>query len=204
MSIRMAFFLRSIVAVALAISPAFGANVPRSIVGAWRIVRVIPTSNVQAEADKTLIGKRFTYRDHEANLGGKVVVAPLYTMKRANAHDFDSGFRVDVRELGLPRQGVIMVELWIMRPSDPIGPVKLPPQCERVSAPGGILIVKSATALITFWDGVFYEMRAVRPQAESGHGKKTAFSQSRPRCGSEEPPTDPYRNKPLAASHTTT
>jgi hypothetical protein len=55
-----------------------------------------------------------------------------------------------------------MIELSFMRPTGPIGPVKLPAQREQVIASGGLIILKSARTLITFWDGVFYEMRAVR------------------------------------------
>ncbi len=94
------------------------------------------------EAD-TWVGRKARFSRSLAQFGTDACLSPSYETKDLTAHTFAQEFRVPSTDLGL-RAPIQMVEVRCAGPWN---------------GPGNRLFVKERNELLTFWDGVFFELR---------------------------------------------
>lgn len=127
------------------------ASAPRTpYYGDWRVLSFSAPGISATSANEAAkwVGARATYAKDRAAFGPDECRAPTYTSRTLTAQDFVAAYRVRADALGLTDPTVTIVTVscrsaWTNR--------------------GSLLIVKSATNLITTWDGVFYELERRTP-----------------------------------------
>jgi hypothetical protein len=120
---------------------------PSSVFGKWKVVNHVSpgiSAMTEAQADKW-IGKEALYEQTKATFETETCANARYTVKVVDADNYLlDGFKVDAKAIGIKPRKLQIIEVtcgssdWI--------------------APGSLLIVKSKDRLVTFWDGVFFEL----------------------------------------------
>jgi hypothetical protein len=153
--------LSILLAVVLAFAPIFEAapllhaQVPaRFIYGSWKVKRIIPTSNIQTSTEdaKKYLGMEIVYSADEFKFDSEVVKHPKYKTGRMAAETFYGQYRAQLKELGLTRGALTTVEV-------------LDAKGEPVLNPGAIVFVRNSNAIVTMWDGIYFEVIRENPVA---------------------------------------
>jgi hypothetical protein len=113
--------------------------------GDWRIVLFTAPGNAALAPTNAAdwIGTVATYDAHRAVFGRATCAAPTYATRTMTADEFTTQYRVRPADVGLPADAVTQITVtcpssWTNR--------------------GSVLLVKSRDALLTMWDGVFFEL----------------------------------------------
>lgn len=120
---------------------------PSYIYGRWTVARLIPTSNIQVAPQdlNPIIGTVATYSASRVKFGSYVVKSPKYRLRRESANQFFEEATFDPREIGIRGQSVDTITI-------------LDGHGRPVTAPGMMLFIRGKNALVTTWDGGYFEM----------------------------------------------
>src|SRR5262245_31826969 len=123
------------------------ATTPRAnvIEGDWEVVAHHEpgiSAMSTAEADQW-IGRKARYSAESAQFGEQRCSSPSYDTTSLTADAFFQNFRVPPKALDLP----VVIQVIEVRCAG------------RWNGPGSRLFVKRPNAVLTFWDGVFFELR---------------------------------------------
>jgi hypothetical protein len=94
------------------------------------------------------IGTVATYDTHRAVFGRETCAAPAYSTRTMTPDEFATEYRVRAADLGL--EGGAVTQITVTCPT-------------AWTNRGSLLIVKSRDALLTMWDGVFFELERRTP-----------------------------------------
>jgi len=120
---------------------------PPLICGSWTVKRILHTSNVQASPDsiKNFLALDVTFFSSEMKFGDRVVEHPSYEVKRMSERDFFDETGIPLKQLDIRGTWVDTVEVL-----DSAG--------KSLVAPGTLLFVRNKNAIISTWDGLFFEL----------------------------------------------
>lgn len=122
-----------------------GLQISQYLAGKWEIEAVIPTSNMQAEANMGNIGVEVEYAAGKATIGQVTVLNTQYIVSEITATDLEDGWR-----------GLKAAELKITR--KPITQIDIVSESGYIGGVGTHLLVRDENTMLTDWDGVFYKM----------------------------------------------
>lgn len=119
------------------------------IMGQWIISKRLQTQNVSAvseeEFEKNYLNKKVEYTSTSAQFGEDTLQKPSYESKEMSAEQFEQGYRgATFKQLGIDADSAMVIEVTKEK--------------EQWLSPGGIIFVKNEEVLISYWDGVFFEM----------------------------------------------
>ncbi len=143
----------------LAGAPAHAQATPASLVGSWRIVKILPTHNPSCwdeQHTRGLVGSTLTYRPHAIRWqGGEVPVSEALS-RSLSSRKFQDEYKVDLPELGIRAPEVTEIDLQ-HEDMDITG--------ATTEVPGDTIVLAGPGRIVVSACGVFYE--AVR--AAGGH-----------------------------------
>jgi hypothetical protein len=132
---------------ALAIAPLITAQTGvGSIYGRWKIVRMIPTTDIQVSTDdvKKYLDLEIVYSEDQFKCGEQTLEHPKYKTARLRSAIFYDQYRAQLKELGITRGSVATIEV-------------LDVHGDRVVNPGAIVFLKNSNTIVTIWDGVYLD-----------------------------------------------
>jgi hypothetical protein len=134
---------------------------PASIVGTWRIVRILPTSNPQcwdADRARTLLGTTLKYRSRAMTWQGGEVEIPEALSRELSKRKFQDEYKVDLAELGIRTEPVTEIDLQ-HEDADITG--------ATTEVPGDTIVLAGPGRIVVSACGVFYEaVRVLRSAAK--------------------------------------
>jgi hypothetical protein len=144
--------LRLATAVALSLSdPAAPAQaIPASVTGKWRIVRILPTHNMQCwdqDRAKTLVGTTLLYQAHAMVWSGGTVPIDEALTRTLSRRKFQDEYKIDLLELGITAPSIVEIDLQ-HEDADITGATTEVPGDTIVAAGPGKIVVSAC--------GVFY------------------------------------------------
>ena len=135
---------------------------PASITGTWRIVKVLPTTNLQcwdAERAKTLLDTTLTYRPKlMAWRGGDVTIAEALS-RTLTRRQFKDEYKVDLAELGIAAPSVLELDLQ-HEDADITG--------STTEVPGDTVLLAGPGKIVVSACGIFYSAVRVTTKAAGG------------------------------------
>jgi hypothetical protein len=130
---------------------------PASIIGSWRIVKILPTTNPQcwdAERAKTLVGSTLKYRQGSMIWQGGEVDIPEALSRELSQRKFHDEYKVDFGDLGIHAGSVTEIDLQ-HEDADITG--------ATTEVPGDTIVLAGPGRIVVSACGVFYEaVRATR------------------------------------------
>ncbi len=147
----------------LAMASAASAQVPTTLLGTWRIARILPiTTNVACwdqDQANTLLGTRLTFAAHTlAWRGGTVPLVGLQAVSRILTPDqLLQEYRLYPKQLGLPAGSIREINLQ-HEDADITG--------ATTEVPGDTVFVSSSTRIVVSACNVYYEAIRVRPKSQ--------------------------------------
>ena len=153
---------RSLVQLALALATLCASSraqaIPASVAGRWRIVKIIPTKNVQCWDEaraKMLVGSTLFYRAHAMVWQGGTESITEALTRTISRRDFQGEYTVSFDELGIHAESITEIDLQHEDADVTGGSTEVPGDTIVLTGPGRIVV--SAC-------GVFYS--AVRVTAK--------------------------------------
>ena len=135
----------------LAGAAAYAQAIPASIIGSWRIVKILPTHHVTCWGDKQarpLIGSALTYRPHAMLWkGGEVAISEALSRKLSGGSFLDE-YKVGLPELGIRATEVTEIDLQ-HEDMDITG--------ATTEVPGDTIVLAGPGRIVVSACGVFYE-----------------------------------------------
>jgi hypothetical protein len=158
---------RSLVQLGLALATVSATShaqaIPASIAGRWRIVRILPTKNVQcwdADRAKTLVGSTLVYQSHAMVWqGGTAAISEALT-RSISRRKFLDEYTVNFDELGIHAESITEIDLQ-HEDADITG--------ASTEIPGDTIVLAGPGRIVVSACGVFYSavrVVAARPAAE--------------------------------------
>ena len=130
---------------------------PASIVGTWRIVKLLPTHNPQcwdSDHAKSLVGSTLKYHQGSMTWQGGEVETPEALSRTLSRRKFQDEYKVDLSELGIHAEQVTEIDLQ-HEDADITG--------ATTEVPGDTIVLTGPGRIVVSACGVFYEaVRAAR------------------------------------------
>ncbi len=124
---------------------------PLSLIGSWRIVKILPTSNQacwDAEQARTLVGSKLKYRPGVMTWQGGEVAVPEALSRTISRRKFQDEYKVDLVDLGIHAQSVTEIDLQ-HEDADITG--------ATTEVPGDTIVLAGPSRIVVSACGVFYE-----------------------------------------------
>jgi len=133
---------------------------PPSILGKWRVVKILPTHNPQCwdqDQAKSMVGTTLTYQDHALIWHGGVERISDALSRRLSRRNFQEEYKVDLPELGIDAGSVEEIDLQ-HEDADVTG--------STTEVPGDTVVIVGPGRIVVSACGVFYSaIRAVSKTA---------------------------------------
>ncbi len=125
----------------------------KAFLGKWVVAKLLPTLNVSAVSEedfnKTYSDKEAVYAADYAQFGDETCKNPDYREKDMSAEEFARLYSgATFEQLGIKADSAKVIEIFN---GD-----------KQWLNPGGMIIIKDESTLISFWDGAFFEMTAAQ------------------------------------------
>jgi len=125
-------------------------SMPASVAGKWRIVKILPTRNVQCwdeDHAKTLLGTTLTYQAHAMVWqGGSVAISDALT-RTLSRRKFQDEYKIDLDEIGIKAQSIQEIDLQ-HEDADITG--------ATTEVPGDTIVIAGPGKIVVSACGVFY------------------------------------------------
>lgn len=125
-------------------------TVPTSIAGTWRIVKILPTRNVQcwdADQARAMVGTTLTYQAHSMVWHGGAVPVSAALSRMLRRGSFLEEYKVDLPELGIAAETVEEIDLQ-HEDADVTG--------ATTEVPGDTVVLAGRGRIVVSACGVFY------------------------------------------------
>lgn len=132
---------------------------PGSIAGSWRVVKVLPTHNVQCwdgERARGLVGSTVRYEQGSMRWQGGTVEIPEALTRELSRRKFHDEYKVDLSELGIRMEKVTEIDLQ-HEDADITG--------ATTEVPGDTVVLAGPGRIVISACGVYYEAVRARPAA---------------------------------------
>jgi hypothetical protein len=156
-------FVIALLLVALSTASLSAQSMPASIVGKWRITRVLPTTNPQCwdrDRAKTLIGTLLTYQPHAITWqGGPATISEALT-RTLSRRKFQDEYKVDLPEIGISALSITEIDLQ-HEDADFTG--------ATTEVPGDTILLAGPGKLVVTVCGVFYAATRATGKPAAAH-----------------------------------
>lgn len=137
-------------ALLLGVSTAHAQSIPASVTGRWRIVRILPTKNVQCWDEaraKTLLGSTLVYQEHAMIWqGGPASISEALT-RTISRRKFMDEYSVAFDQLGIHAESITEIDLQ-HEDADITG--------ATTEVPGDTIVLAGPNRIVVSACGVFY------------------------------------------------
>jgi hypothetical protein len=148
--IRSRFLVQSGLALATVCATSRAQAIPASVSGSWRIVRILPTHNVQCwdeERARTLLGSTLLYKAHALVWQGGTAEITETLTRTISKRKFQDEYSVDLEELGIHAASITELDLQ-HEDADVTG--------ATTEIPGDTIVLAGPARIVVSACGVFY------------------------------------------------